>query len=113
MEMLIMAGDDGALNDEAIKHLGYMQPKKAHDAAMVLITRICGEKPRFNCLFGSSQGGRERLTEAQRYPADCDGAAANVPTVNSSLLTLAPGRRAAQPADVLPSDVSQVRRWCC
>ena len=83
-------GDDWALNDEAIKNLGYMQLKKTHDAAMVLIERIYGEKPRFNYFFGSSQGGREALTVAQRYPADYDGVAANVPIVSFSSLMLAP-----------------------
>jgi hypothetical protein len=84
------SGDDWALNDEAMKNLGYMQLKKTHDAAMVLIERIYGEKPRFNYFFGSSQGGREGLTVAQRYPADYDGVAANVPIVNFSSLMLAP-----------------------
>ena len=84
------SGDDWALNDEAMKNLGYMQLKKTHDAAMVLIERIYGEKPRFNYFFGSSQGGREALTVAQRYPADYDGVAANVPIVNFSTLMLAP-----------------------
>ena len=83
-------GDDWALNEEAIKNLGYMQLKKTHDAAMVLIERIYGEKPQFNYFFGSSQGGREAITVAQRYPADYDGIAANVPIVNFSSLMLAP-----------------------
>jgi feruloyl esterase len=84
------AGDDWALNDEAIKNLGYMQLKKTHDAAMVLIERLYGEKPRFNYYFGNSQGGREALTVAQRYPADYDGVAANVPLMSFSTIMLAP-----------------------
>jgi len=84
------SGDAWALNDEGIKNLGYMQLKKTHDAAMVLIERLYGEKPRFNYFFGSSQGGREALTVAQRYPADYAGIAANVPIVNFSSLMLAP-----------------------
>jgi hypothetical protein len=84
------ANDDWALNEEAMKNLGYMQLKKTHDAAMVLIERIYGEKPRFSYFFGTSQGGREALTVAQRYPADYDGIAANVPIVNFSTLMLAP-----------------------
>lgn len=82
--------DDWALNEEAMKNLGYMQLKKTHDAAMVLIKRIYGEKPRFNYFFGASQGGREALTVAQRYPEDYNGVAANVPIVNFSSLMLAP-----------------------
>jgi feruloyl esterase len=84
------AGDDWALNDEAIANLGYMQMKKTHDAAMVLIERAYGARPRFNYYLGTSQGGREALTVAQRYPADYDGVAANVPIVSFSTLMLAP-----------------------
>lgn len=83
-------GDDWALNEEAIKNLAYMQLKKTHDAAFVLMERIYGEKARYNYYFGSSQGGREALTVAQRYPADYDGIAANVPIVGLSTLMLAP-----------------------
>ena len=79
-----------ALNDEAIKNLGYMQMKKTHDAAMVLLERMYGERPRFNYYVGTSQGGREALTVAQRYPADYDGVLANVPIVSFSTLMLAP-----------------------
>ncbi len=81
--------DDWALNDEAIRNLGYMQLKKTHDAAMVLIERMYGGRPAFNYFIGSSQGGREALTVAQRYPQDYDGVAANVPIVGFSSLMLA------------------------
>jgi len=84
------ASDDWALSDEAIANLGYMQMKKTHDGAMVLIERVYGERPRFNYYLGSSQGGREALTVAQRYPADYDGVAANVPILSFSTLMLAP-----------------------
>ena len=81
---------DWTLSDEAIKNLGYMQLKKTHDAAMVLMERIYGSRPRLNYFIGTSQGGREALTVAQRYPADYDGVAANVPIVGFSTLMLAP-----------------------
>jgi hypothetical protein len=84
------AGDDWALNEEAIRNFGYMQMKKTHDAAMVIIERVYGERPRFNYYIGASQGGREALTVAQRYPADYDGIVADVPIVNFSTLMLAP-----------------------
>lgn len=83
-------GDDWALNEEAIRNLGYLQMKKTHDAAMVILERVYGERPRFNYYFGGSQGGREGLTVAQRYPADYDGVVADVPIVNFSSLMLAP-----------------------
>jgi pimeloyl-ACP methyl ester carboxylesterase len=83
-------GDDWALNEEAIRNLGYMQMKKTHDAAMVIMERVYGERPLFNYYIGSSQGGREALTVAQRYPADYDGIVADVPIVGFSTLMLAP-----------------------
>jgi feruloyl esterase len=84
------AADDWTLNEEAIANLGYMQMKKTHDAAMVIIERMYGGRPRFNYYVGSSQGGREALTVAQRYPADYDGISATVPIVGFSTLMLAP-----------------------
>lgn len=83
-------GDAWALNDEAMKNLAYMQMKKTHDAAMVIMQRVYGKKPSYNYYVGGSQGGREALTVAQRYPADYDGIIANVPIVNFSSLMLAP-----------------------
>lgn len=82
--------DDWALNDEAVRNLAFMQMKKTHDAAMVVIERMYGARPRFNYYLGTSQGGREALTVAQRYPGDYDGVVANVPVVNFSSLMLAP-----------------------
>ena len=58
--------NDWTLSDEAIKNLGYMQLKKTHDAAMVLLQRVYGGRPRYNYFIGTSQGGREALTVAQR-----------------------------------------------
>ena len=78
------------LNDEAIRNLGYMQLKKTHDAVMTIVQRVYGERPRFSYFTGTSQGGREALTVAQRYPNDYDGVVANVPIVNFSSLMLAP-----------------------
>jgi pimeloyl-ACP methyl ester carboxylesterase len=82
--------DDWALNEEAIRNLGYMQMKKTHDAAMVIIERIYGERPRFNYYIGGSQGGREGIMVAQRYPEDYDGIISDVPIVSFSTLMLAP-----------------------
>jgi feruloyl esterase len=79
-----------ALNDEAIRNLGYAQMKKTHDVAFVLIERAYGARPAFNYYVGGSQGGREGLTVAQRYPADYDGVLATVPIVGFSTLMLAP-----------------------
>ena len=83
-------GDEWALNDEAIKNMGYMQMKKTHDAAMVIMERIYGKRPVYNYYVGASHGGREALTVSQRYPKDYNGIIANVPIVNFSSLMAAP-----------------------
>lgn len=77
-------------NDEAIRNLGYAQMKKTHDAAMVIMERIYGKKPDYNYYIGNSQGGREALTVAQRYPQDYDGISAGVPIVNFTALMQSP-----------------------
>jgi hypothetical protein len=79
-----------SVNEEAMLNLGYMQMKKTRDAAMVLLERMYGEKPRFTYWQGGSQGGREGLTVAQRFPHDYDGITITVPIVNFSSLSLAP-----------------------
>src|SRR5690606_21350791 len=78
------------LNDEAIRNLGYMQMKKTHDVAMVLVERAYGELPAYNYYVGGSQGGREGQMVAQRYPEDYDGVLSTVPIVGCSTLMLAP-----------------------
>lgn len=83
-------GDEWAMNDEAIRNIGYMQMKKTHDAVMVIIERVYGKRPVYNYYVGNSQGGREAITVAQRYPKDYNGIIANVPIVNFSSLMLAP-----------------------
>jgi feruloyl esterase len=79
-----------SLSDEAIKNLGYMQMKKTRDAAMVLVERLYAQRPKVTYYIGTSQGGREAVTVAQRYPDDYDGVIANVPIVHFSSLMLAP-----------------------
>jgi feruloyl esterase len=78
------------LNDEAIQNLGYAQMKKTHDTALVLIEAAYGSAPDYNYYVGGSQGGREGLTVAQRYPQDYDGVLSSVPIVGFSTLMLGP-----------------------
>jgi feruloyl esterase len=82
--------DEWTLNDEAIRNLGYLQMKKTHDVAMVLIERAYGASPAYNYYVGGSQGGREGQAVAQRYPADYDGVLSTVPIVGFSTLMLGP-----------------------
>lgn len=80
------------LNDEAIRNLGFEQMKKTHDVAHVLIEAAFGAASVYNYYVGGSQGGREGLTVAQRYPQDYDGVLSTVPIVGFSTLMLGPSR---------------------
>ncbi len=71
-----------ALNDEAFENFAHVAYKKVRDAAVALMTRAYGKKPDKMYFMGSSEGGREGLTMAQRYPEDFDGIFARVPVIN-------------------------------
>ncbi len=71
-----------ALNDEAFENFAHVSYKKVRDAAVAVMTRAYGKKPDRMYFMGSSEGGREGLTMAQRYPEDFDGIFARVPVIN-------------------------------
>lgn len=71
-----------ALNDEAFENFAHRAYKRVRDAAVVLMQRAYGKKPDKMYFMGSSEGGREGLTMAQRYPDDFDGIFARVPVIN-------------------------------
>ena len=83
-------GSQWALNEEPMLNFSYMQMKKTRDASVELVQRMYGEKPRFTYWQGNSQGGREGLTVAQRYPNDYDGVVVTVPVLSFSSLSIAP-----------------------
>ncbi|MFW3171704.1 tannase/feruloyl esterase family alpha/beta hydrolase [Geodermatophilus sp. CPCC 206100] len=94
------AGDSGhtggnatfALNDEALVNFGYAALKKTRDVAMELVRARYGADPASTYFVGSSQGGREGLTVAQRFPDDYDGVLSRVPVVPFTGLQLAGNR---------------------
>ncbi|WP_409190904.1 tannase/feruloyl esterase family alpha/beta hydrolase [Bradyrhizobium sp. RDM4] len=71
-----------ALNDEAFENFAHRAYKKVRDAAVMLMQRAYGKAPVKMYFMGSSEGGREGLTMAQRYPDDFDGILARVPVIN-------------------------------
>ena len=71
-----------AANDEAFANFAHLAYKKVHDVAVAVADKAYGAKPRRFYYAGSSEGGREALTVAQRYPKDYDGVFARVPVIN-------------------------------
>jgi hypothetical protein len=66
-------------NREALINYGYAQMKKTHDVVKTLIKTVYGVDVRHSYYMGSSQGGREALMVAQRFPQDYDGVFSQVP----------------------------------
>ena len=87
-----------ALNDEALVNFGYAALKKTHDVAVTLIRTGYGHRPRYTYFAGSSQGGREAITVAQRFPADYDAVLSRVPVVPFTELQIAGNRVGASVA---------------
>lgn len=78
-----------ALNDEALVNFAHASYKKVRDVSVVLMQRAYGRAPDKLYFVGSSEGGREGLTMAQRYPADFDGIFSRVPVINWTALQFA------------------------
>lgn len=74
------------LNDEMLANYGYAAYKKVRDVAVELMGGYYGQPPQRVYYFGGSEGGREGLTMAQRFPADYDGIVSVVPVVQLSML---------------------------
>ena len=75
-----------ALNDEALNNFADAAYKKVRDVAVELMKRSYGRAPERLYFLGSSEGGREGMMLAQRYPADFDGIFSRVPVLNWTAL---------------------------
>ena len=71
-----------AANDEAFANFAHASYKKVRDVSVALAKRAYGRAPDKLYFMGSSEGGREGLTMAQRYPEDFDGIFSRVPVIN-------------------------------
>jgi len=74
------------LNDEMLANYGYASYKKVRDVAVGVMRSYYGKAPERIYYFGGSEGGREGLTMAQRFPDDYDGVVSVVPVVQLSML---------------------------
>ncbi|MET0508368.1 MAG: tannase/feruloyl esterase family alpha/beta hydrolase, partial [Burkholderiaceae bacterium] len=74
------------LNEEMLVNYGYASYKKVKDVSVSVMQTFYGQRPQRTYYFGGSEGGREGLTMAQRFPADYDGIVSVVPVVQLSML---------------------------
>jgi feruloyl esterase len=81
---------------EKIIDLGYRSVHEMTVQAKALINSFYGRAQQFSIWNGCSQGGRQGITAAVRYPTDFDGVIAGAPAVN--WMNLHAGRMAANRA---------------
>ncbi|MBT2325483.1 tannase/feruloyl esterase family alpha/beta hydrolase [Variovorax paradoxus] len=74
------------MNEEMLVNYGYASYKKTRDVAVALMRIYYAQAPAKVYYFGGSEGGREGLTMAQRFPNDYDGVVSVVPVVQLSML---------------------------
>ncbi len=58
---------------DVLKDFGYRALKVTTDNSKAIIRRLTGKSPSYSYFSGCSDGGREALMEAQRYPNDFNG----------------------------------------
>jgi tannase/feruloyl esterase len=68
-------GDPAVLTD-----YGYRALQVTTDDSKAIVAALMGQGPRFSYFNGCSDGGREALQEAQRFPDDFDGIIVGSPT---------------------------------
>lgn len=77
-----------ALNDvERQLDYAYVGVHRTVEVAKVLAKAYYGVEPRFSYFLGCSNGGRQALMEAQRYPDDFDGIVAGAPAAQHSRIS--------------------------
>lgn len=84
-----------ALNEEMLLNFAYQSYAKVRNVSVELMKRAYGRGPEYLYFVGSSEGGREGLTMAQRYPAAFNGIYARVPVIHWTGLQFAGARNGA------------------
>ena len=81
-----------ALNDEMLVNFAHASYPKVRNVSVELMKKAFGAGPQKLYFVGSSEGGREGLTLAQRYPAAFDGIFSRVPVIHWTGLQFAGSR---------------------
>ena len=92
---------------EKVVDFGYRAVHETAETAKAVIAAFYGDGPKKSYFSSCSNGGREALMEAQRYPADYDGIVAGAPANNwTHLLSTATWEAqvlVSDPADYIPA----------
>jgi feruloyl esterase len=76
-----------AIDDPVLKlDFGYLSEHVFAVAAKAIIASYYGSAPKYSYYDGCSDGGREALMEAQRFPRDFNGIIAGAPAFNQAAL---------------------------
>lgn len=78
----VPSGSWAANNPQAQIDFAYRGVHVTSEVAKAIIARFYGQAHRYAYFIGCSDGGREALMEAQRYPEDFDGIVAGAPAAN-------------------------------
>src|SRR5579871_3859681 len=105
---------------EKIADFGWRAVHETALAAKAIVAAYYGDAPKHSYFMGCSDGGREGLMEAQRFPADYDGIVAGAPANDGShvIVSLAWNARATTapgayfPANKLPAIQSAALNAC-
>ncbi|HXJ16712.1 MAG TPA: tannase/feruloyl esterase family alpha/beta hydrolase, partial [Candidatus Polarisedimenticolia bacterium] len=73
---------------ERVADFGYRAVHETSVQAKAILRAFYGKDARRNYFVGCSEGGREGLTEAQRYPKDFEGIVAGAPAIHWDALQL-------------------------
>jgi hypothetical protein len=73
---------------EKVADFGYRAVHETSVQAKAILRAFYGKDARRNYFVGCSEGGREGLTEAQRYPKDFEGIVAGAPAIHWDALQL-------------------------
>src|SRR5438477_2096626 len=101
-----------ALNQESLVNMAYGAYKKTHDVGRRIAAAFYDRAPAKIYYFGGSEGGREALMMAQRFPADFDGIVSVVPVVNYTGINLVRNKLAVLQQDggwINPAKVKMLR----
>ena len=81
--------DWAAGHPQKVIDFGYRAHKVVSDLAKTIVRMNMATVPKYAYFYGGSNGGREAMMTAQRYPEDFDGYVAEGPAINWSRLAAA------------------------